>query len=482
MSKTLPDGVKVKNTFIDFDQDAPAEPDLRRAKSETAARAGIPEDDEEASASASPTACSGSSPSAIRGGGRLPEIPGPRWVVRNTFFECVDDDAAPPPGGVGLVRARTDTQAYTQTRRQELDEQEEERNSLDLTSMPPHEEEDLATDAVTDLTNGGAFEDLDAPAPSEQGLNRTVTWNQEEVGMHWQWPGQVPDQRSNQMPPMPQEVLQPQILPQQMQPGTQRQFPMTGMGYMMVAMTQGPMMANMMPQMPMASSHCSGSSGDATCGSAPTPTTGAPSAPAPALNRIATPGEPPQGAPSGQGQDEGGDLAAPPDFSLGAESVPLPPVLARTQSVTQPHVQRVRWRIDARKLKATDREHVSPVFSVQFARDVQFKVVIRPKAIHESRGGNSFKKAKGRGTVELRCLEKLDSSLSPVVMFRIGASQDGASGNFRGEVRHDFSERSICGLPKDEEEWNFTEFVNEQLQSFFVCVEIITGAAAVSAQ
>merc|ERR1740139_242366 len=128
--------------------------------------------------------------------------------------------------------------------------------------------------------------------------------------------------------------------------------------------------------------------------------------------------------------------------------VPREPVLQRALSVNT-SVFRVTWTVDARKLKSTDREAVSPPFELSFTREVQFKMVIRPKAVNEQRGGASFKKAKGKGSVWLRCLDEVDRDMNPVVTFRIavGARQQHRE-EPRGPVRHDFSDRAICGLPE----------------------------------
>merc|ERR1712203_252231 len=63
---------------------------------------------------------------------------------------------------------------------------------------------------------------------------------------------------------------------------------------------------------------------------------------------------------------------------------------------------RVRWTVDARKLKSTDREKVSPLFELGCGPEFQFRMVMRPKKMDDNRGGACFKRARGRGTVELK--------------------------------------------------------------------------------
>merc|ERR1719401_3025070 len=75
-------------------------------------------------------------------------------------------------------------------------------------------------------------------------------------------------------------------------------------------------------------------------------------------------------------------------------------VLARAVSVAT-QIYRVRWTVDARKLKSKDTEAVSPPFCIDETGDIEFKMLLRPRVTAETKGGASFKKARGRGVVEL---------------------------------------------------------------------------------
>jgi len=142
-------------------------------------------------------------------------------------------------------------------------------------------------------------------------------------------------------------------------------------------------------------------------------------------------------------------------------------------------IYRVRWTVDARKLKSTDREMVSPSFDLSFAGgQVQFKMVMRPIAVSEGRGGASFKRAKGKGTVELRCLSEVSPSMKPVVIFQIAVgSSISKAKQFppRGPVKHDFTQKPIVGLPEGSEQWEFGKAVDEATQTFVVSLEILSG-------
>merc|ERR550532_3353364 len=50
-------------------------------------------------------------------------------------------------------------------------------------------------------------------------------------------------------------------------------------------------------------------------------------------------------------------------------------------------IHRIRWTVDARKLKSKDREAVSPTFHLSCGSPMEFKLVIRPKKIEDARGG-----------------------------------------------------------------------------------------------
>eukprot|EP00931_Biecheleriopsis_adriatica_P082710 TRINITY_DN5615_c0_g1_i2.p1 TRINITY_DN5615_c0_g1~~TRINITY_DN5615_c0_g1_i2.p1 ORF type:complete len:467 (-),score=104.30 TRINITY_DN5615_c0_g1_i2:199-1437(-) len=153
-------------------------------------------------------------------------------------------------------------------------------------------------------------------------------------------------------------------------------------------------------------------------------------------------------------------------------------VLQRAFSVAS-NIYRVRWTVDARKLKSTDREAVSPKFDLSFAGPVTFNMVMRPRAVGQERGEASFRRSRGRGTIMVRCMAESDTVQKPVVTFRIGVgSSETGSRQLkpRGPVRHDFSEKNMCGLPSGQDEWDFGKAVDEQTQTFVICLEILSGS------
>merc|ERR1712066_906067 len=92
--------------------------------------------------------------------------------------------------------------------------------------------------------------------------------------------------------------------------------------------------------------------------------------------------------------------------------------LAQAFSVAS-SIHRIRWTVDARRLRSTDREAVSPNFELVAGSEINFKMVMRPRKMEDTRGGNSFKKAKNKGTVQLRIVTALEETSRLVVKFRL---------------------------------------------------------------
>jgi len=154
---------------------------------------------------------------------------------------------------------------------------------------------------------------------------------------------------------------------------------------------------------------------------------------------------------------------------------PRAPVLQRAFSVNS-SIFRIHWTVDARVLKSSDREKVSPPFEVSMGgQEIQFKMCLRPLVTSESRGGSSFRKAKGKGTVDLRCLNELDPKISCTMAFRVAVGKGSESHKVSPTVRHDFSQKAICPLPETDEEWDFKTVVDEDSQTFVLVLEVVGG-------
>jgi len=157
----------------------------------------------------------------------------------------------------------------------------------------------------------------------------------------------------------------------------------------------------------------------------------------------------------------------------GSETKPRDKVMERVFSMATQR-ERIRWTVDARKLKSSDREAVSPNFEVSCGGLLSFKMVLKPKAMDSAKGGACFKKSRNKGSVELRCVTELDSPiLKPFLTFRMQITSDRRSEPFRGPVYHNFAERSMCGLPDGQDEWDFGKVVDRTTNTFAIVLEVL---------
>lgn len=134
---------------------------------------------------------------------------------------------------------------------------------------------------------------------------------------------------------------------------------------------------------------------------------------------------------------------------------------------------RIIWTVDAGKLRNHERQAVSPSFELPLASLATSRLVIFPKANADGKGSASFKKSGGWGSVYLKC-EASGGSVS----FMLSVS-DGTADfvrNPRGPVMHNFADHSTCGLPRDQEQWDFSKAVNHATQTFAVYLDILPSS------
>merc|ERR1719188_1371646 len=165
------------------------------------------------------------------------------------------------------------------------------------------------------------------------------------------------------------------------------------------------------------------------------------------------------------------DVPSPPEATAApgppAGGPPKPQTLQRSTSVSA-RATRIEWTVDARKLRSSDQQAVSPSFDLTCGgRTVPFKMTIYPTKVPDQRGGASFKKSNGRGSVSIRCVADLITGSTPL-RFRIYTGRAGENKQTpRGPVEHDFWAGAVCGLPRDIAEWDFQE-VQDNASSTFV--------------
>eukprot|EP00930_Biecheleria_cincta_P087921 TRINITY_DN7715_c0_g4_i1.p1 TRINITY_DN7715_c0_g4~~TRINITY_DN7715_c0_g4_i1.p1 ORF type:complete len:365 (+),score=53.36 TRINITY_DN7715_c0_g4_i1:85-1179(+) len=186
---------------------------------------------------------------------------------------------------------------------------------------------------------------------------------------------------------------------------------------------------------------------------------------------------PPMEAPhvGSQGQDT--DLPPPPARQPGespkkaAPAAEAQPLLSRVFSQSS-SLQRVSWKVDSRLLATKDREKVSPLFDIPLnQQNVEMKIVLRAKSTHDSRGGNSFKQAKGQGSMELMCVGDAPSCPLKFRFVAMSGADEEPVRQASEIVEHDFSERKSRAV---QQEWDFGAGVSEG--HFVVSLEVlVTG-------
>jgi len=151
-----------------------------------------------------------------------------------------------------------------------------------------------------------------------------------------------------------------------------------------------------------------------------------------------------------------------------------PQTLQHTFSVNS-GCMRWTWNVSARKLQSGDTHaHISPTFHLSFGESfphVPFKMMIHPKVASTAKGGASFKKARGRGYIEVVCEESLADDC-PEVGLRIIVGSGDARLPTRAIISHRFAERAVASLPRGQAEWDFRAAVDRETGTFTVCLEI----------
>jgi hypothetical protein len=188
----------------------------------------------------------------------------------------------------------------------------------------------------------------------------------------------------------------------------------------------------------------------------------------------------PMGTAEQQGVPQDAPVAAPPYPLQGGggggappAGPPMPQTLQRSTSVST-RATRIEWIVDARKLRGNDKQAVSPSFDLNCGgRTLPFKMMIYPKQVTDQKGGASFKKSRGRGSVTIKCEADLTAGSTPL-SFRIYTGTGAMKQPPRGPVEHDFSASAVCTLPRNIEEWDFAEVQDKASSTFVVGLEVLT--------
>lgn len=129
----------------------------------------------------------------------------------------------------------------------------------------------------------------------------------------------------------------------------------------------------------------------------------------------------------------------------------------------------IHWPVDARKLNGKDKQIISPSFEIY--PGCSLKLMLKPTAMGEKKHQSSFKKAKGRGSVDLKLVES--DGFSPTLRFCISVG----GGSPRGPVEHDFSDSAVGGLAKNDGQFDFSSAVDPTSSTFLVLLEVLPRSA-----
>jgi len=99
---------------------------------------------------------------------------------------------------------------------------------------------------------------------------------------------------------------------------------------------------------------------------------------------------------------------------------------------------------------------------------VPFRMMLSPKAVSEKRGGQCFKKAKGKGKVQVKCEASGNAALDRRLHLRVSVGRETA----QAFIVHDFAQEGVCSLPEEEQQWDFAQAVDSERQIFLVTLEV----------
>lgn len=193
---------------------------------------------------------------------------------------------------------------------------------------------------------------------------------------------------------------------------------------------------------------------------------------------------PPMYTPAGTGRTPQSSAEMPPlERTVAAEAAAVPLPLRRVVS-ERPGFQRIMWAVDAKKLTGKDTQVVSGAFDLPMgARQEKktFKMMVKAEVTGQERGGASFKKAKGRGSIHLKC-ESPQIDPDNEVAFKISVHAGSTSLEARPAsmpVAHNFANNATAGLSAADQVWDFKELVKAAHASHFVVtLQIVPTATA----
>jgi len=167
----------------------------------------------------------------------------------------------------------------------------------------------------------------------------------------------------------------------------------------------------------------------------------------------------------------------PPGMEL--EPRPLTPRASLDVEDESPSRAKITWTTPARFLNSKDSHaYVSSEFRLSLGAGpcpstvARFKMMIYPKVHSNVKGGASFKKARGRGYLELSCMDTLPD-VAPEVTFSLAVGSTKA----RGPTTHCFRSSAVGRLPANQAEWDFKAQVEDGAVTVLLYMEPCQRAA-----
>jgi len=138
----------------------------------------------------------------------------------------------------------------------------------------------------------------------------------------------------------------------------------------------------------------------------------------------------------------------------------------------------VFWIINAKKLDTSDSKAYSSSFTIPISDkdpEASFKLAFYAKEKFLAKRGRQFKKARGTCDIRLVANHVFQGEVTRLNLRFMVGSCDAQKIQIRpehGHVTNDFREHNVATLPKDMQDWNLKDYVDEATQKFIVSVEV----------
>lgn len=128
-------------------------------------------------------------------------------------------------------------------------------------------------------------------------------------------------------------------------------------------------------------------------------------------------------------------------------------------------VTSIRWTVDGKKLRGSDKVAVSPRFDISLGgATIPFKLSLLPLTSGTGKGGGSFKGSQGHGKMQLKCEGEIQ--YEGTLAFELSLPEVSIPAT---AMLHDFGQNGICTCQRI---WDFKPGVNKTAHTFSVALDI----------